>query len=196
MEQGKTDDAVRILEGALNRPHCPRVAGDLLAKLGSSPARPRPRVDAEVATAISDDLETGGAFRIACGSGKPMEVDGVPWNADCCFFGGRPSRIGGARTFPRHEYGGYFVPLPEGPYRVTLWIRERWFRGTGLRVFDVRLEGKRVLEALDPYGENNAGKDAKERWSFPVDVTDGVLEIRLEPSAGDPVLSGIIIEKR
>jgi len=91
----------------------------------------------------------------------------------------------------------YAIPVPtSGQYTVRLHFAEIFFGvtsgvagGTGKRVFDVNLEGTRVLNDYDP--TLAVGAKAADTRLFTVNVTDGVLNIKFAPEASRPTVSAI-----
>ncbi len=101
--------------------------------------------------------------------------------------------------FGRHKLN-YQFPLPDGTYRVELYFTEPW-HGTGggagtdcegLRIFDVAVNGKTVIDDLDIWAE--AGHDAALKKVVEAEVRDGKLVIDFpEVKAGQAVISAIAI---
>lgn len=101
--------------------------------------------------------------------------------------------------FGRHKLQ-YNLPLPDGKYLVELYFIEPW-HGTGageggdyegLRIFDVAINGKTVIDDLDIWAE--AGHDRLLKKTVEADVTDGMLTISFpEVKAGQAVISAIAI---
>lgn len=88
---------------------------------------------------------------------------------------------------------GYQLDLASGmesaAYRVTLHFSEPNAKLVGQRIFDVRLEGATVIDDLDLV--ELVGKNGYHSASFDVQVTDGVLNVDLEASAGRATIAGI-----
>ena len=101
--------------------------------------------------------------------------------------------------FGRHKLN-YQFPLPDGTYRVELYFTEPW-HGTGggagtdcegLRIFDVAVNGKTVIDDLDIWAE--AGHDAALKKVVEAEVRGGKLVIDFpEVKAGQAVISAIAI---
>ncbi len=93
----------------------------------------------------------------------------------------------------RYDLRGYRLDVPDGTYRVTLQFCEPHFNARGKRVCDVQLQGVRVLERLDIFGE--VGQFAAYDRSFAdVQVRDGLLRIDFVKIVSLPCISGIVIE--
>jgi tetratricopeptide (TPR) repeat protein len=86
----------------------------------------------------------------------------------------------------------YRVPLPPGSYSVTLHFAERWFVKPGTRVFDVLLEGKKVLERHDPFARVGPATADRETLRG-VRVDDGILDIELRARTDNPSIAAIEI---
>ncbi|MEL7161787.1 MAG: malectin domain-containing carbohydrate-binding protein, partial [Bacteroidota bacterium] len=87
----------------------------------------------------------------------------------------------------------YAIPVPNGDYTVTLHFADIYSgtQGVNKRVFDVLLEGETVLPALDIY--QRVGGYSALAESFPVSVTDGVLDLTTNKIIENPKLSAIAI---
>ncbi len=101
--------------------------------------------------------------------------------------------------FGRHKLN-YQFPLPDGTYRVELYFTEPW-HGTGggagtdcegLRIFDVAVNGKTVIDDLDIWAET--GHDVALKKVVEAEVRGGKLVIDFpEVKAGQAVISAIAI---
>jgi tetratricopeptide (TPR) repeat protein len=177
-----------------------RSASDLLSDFPCSKARAR----GSDLHWLFDRLTAGDPVRIRCGGDEYHGSGGAVWDQDRFFRGGeattkyqgeivgteddvlyRTQRLYKSDIVPPE---GYCLPLPKGAYRVTLHFAETWFHTQGQRVFDVRLEGKTVLQGYEPLAAGFATAEAK---SFEVEVTDGLLEIEFVHRMGEPTVSGI-----
>ena len=104
--------------------------------------------------------------------------------------------------FGRHKLN-YQFPLPDGTYRVELYFTEPW-HGTGggvgtdcegLRIFDVAVNGKTVIDDLDIWAE--AGHDGALKKVVDAEVKGGKLIIDFpEVKAGQAVISAIAIASK
>ncbi|TGE05326.1 FG-GAP-like repeat-containing protein [Hymenobacter fodinae] len=77
----------------------------------------------------------------------------------------------------------YALPLSNGSYQVVLHFAEIYWHNTGERLFDVSLEGQKVLDNYDIFSKVGANVATTE--SFAVKVTDGVLNLELSSLAAD-----------
>lgn len=101
--------------------------------------------------------------------------------------------------FGRHQLQ-YHFDLPDGKYRVELYFVEPWhgtgttFRNDseGLRIFDVAINGKTVIDDLDIWAE--AGHDAALKKTVEVEISGGKMIINFpEVKAGQALISAIAI---
>lgn len=92
----------------------------------------------------------------------------------------------------RYDLRGYRFRLPEGKYRVTLQFCEPHFTEAGKRVFDVKLQGKTVLEEFDIFAE--VGQFAALDYTFgDVEVSDGWLKLDFVYRESLPCISAIVM---
>lgn len=98
-------------------------------------------------------------------------------------------------VYRSERYGlvAYRVRVPNGVYKITLMMAENSFDTTGARVFDVAIEGKKVIANLDLF------KEAGQHVAHPividgVSVEDGVLDVYFGASVNHPLLNGLLIE--
>ena len=103
--------------------------------------------------------------------------------------------------FGRHELA-YDFPLPDGIYRVELYFTEPW-HGTGgseqtdcegLRIFDVAINGKTVIDDLDVWALS--GHDGAYCRIIETEVKGGKLTVNFpEVKAGQALISAIAIAR-
>lgn len=77
----------------------------------------------------------------------------------------------------------YDFPVTNGKYIVVLHFAEIYYSVTSTRIFDVSIEGNKVLDNYDIYNKTLANTAIVE--TFPVTVSDGVLNIYLSALASD-----------
>ncbi len=97
----------------------------------------------------------------------------------------------------RYEKWGmttYRVRLPNGVYKVKLMFAENYHNQSGKRIFDVYVEGQRVLQNFDIYalvGQHTAFvKEVND-----VMVRDGYLDIYFVTHKDNPMINGIVIDR-
>jgi hypothetical protein len=87
----------------------------------------------------------------------------------------------------------YNVRLHNGIYNVKLMFAENYFTQSGKRIFDVYIEGNRVLQDFDIF--NLVGNNtAYVKEVFNVEVTDGELNIHFASKIDNALINGIVIE--
>jgi hypothetical protein len=144
----------------------------------------------------------GVLFSVNSGGAKYVGTDGVVYQADARFSGGRTDStsvaIANTTNGPLYQswrYGNpnfsYAVPLEDGDYLVTLKFADNLWSQAGQRVFNVSMEGKVVLSNLDVAAK--VGLSAAYDVTLPVTVTDGTLTIGFQPVVGNPMVSGIVV---
>ncbi|HAK94290.1 MAG TPA: hypothetical protein DCM87_04640 [Planctomycetes bacterium] len=155
-------------------------------------------------------LRERGAIRINCGGEAYTAPDGTVWHADRFFFGGRVKGGDGAggeemdvsgtgsdplyrssREFTLWDPAGrsYRIPVVPGDYRVTLHFAET--ESGDYRVFDVSLEGEKVLEGYDT---RSLGVATADRRVYDAGETDAVLEIEFRPVRTSAFIGAIEVE--
>jgi hypothetical protein len=95
-------------------------------------------------------------IRIDCGASQSYTAaDGTAWSADQFYSGGQlvytgylPGLYGTARAAYYNDFS-YAIPVSNGLYTVTLKFAEIQYSGVGQRVFNVSLNGARVLSNFD-----------------------------------------------
>lgn len=86
----------------------------------------------------------------------------------------------------------YEIPLDNGVYDVELKFSEIFHDAVNMRVFDIALEGERVVESLDLVGQVGASTAYDMTFSG-VEVRDGALSISLTASVDNPKIAGIVV---
>lgn len=130
--------------------------------------------------------------------------DGTAYVADQSVDGGRIGRqelVKGSQDpglYQSFRDGDMRVahPLDNGLYDLTFKFTEPLENAPGARVFSVIVEDRTVIKNLDVMN----ARDGKVRSGLSVTVVDvavndGELTIRFEPSAGQPVLSGLVVRR-
>jgi len=180
------------------------------ASVRESPQRPNYR---EELRWLLERLDRREPIRIRCGGDRYLDSKNIAWEKDRFFERGDCSIVAAGdwlasdvrgtddtplyvsyRSFDGESAGtsGYHVPLPPGRYRVGLHFAEVWTSQSGVRVFDVLLEGKPVIADYDlVQAVGFAHADVKR---FAVEVTDGVLDIDFLAKRNRAMISAIEIE--
>jgi hypothetical protein len=93
----------------------------------------------------------------------------------------------------RDRVFAYYIPVPNGRYAVTLKFVEGQIGAPGGRVFDVLLQGKKVIDGLDIFAR--VGKFRALDFTFRnVEVTNGRLAIDFADRIHYPAIAAIVIE--
>jgi large repetitive protein len=94
------------------------------------------------------------------------------------------------------RYGNfsYSVPLPNGNYTVLLRFAELYHSSPGKRIFDVYIQGTKVISNLDIFAL--VGKNAAYDVSFPATVADGTLDIRFSTIADNAKVNAVLVRTR
>ncbi|MBN2347465.1 MAG: PKD domain-containing protein, partial [Bacteroidales bacterium] len=105
--------------------------------------------------------------------------------------------------FNSARYGNltYEIPLGNGDFDVNLYFAETYFvegggggPGIGRRVFNVYIEGVRVLENFDINAESQVDVPYAIIRTFPVSISDSILNIEFESLTDNAILSGMTIQ--
>jgi len=150
-------------------------------------------------------------FRVNCGSQDPyLDPDGNVWNADRPFEQGKYGYVGGGyitrenlttvkgtklHDVYRTEHfllNAYRICLPNDKYAVRLHWAETYggVYGAQQRQMNVKIEGKLVLENLDPFKEAGGHSTAMIK-TVDVEVKDGELTVEFEPIYESTMINGI-----
>ena len=126
---------------------------------------------------------------INCGGVAFTATDGTQWAADQNYSGGdllyTGSAIANAAVQDLNLYRSgraglytdfsYQIPVPDGAYTVTLGFAEIQYSAAGQRVFNVILNGNKVLSNFDIL--THAARLTPFMQQFPVTVTNGAVQI-------------------
>jgi glucose/arabinose dehydrogenase/PKD repeat protein len=143
------------------------------------------------------------AVRVNCGGAAFTDSQGRAWEADRNFNTGVATTSGGYSAPDAALYGNerwdppegpdlvYSFPVAAGTYEVKLHFAEIYAgaAAVGRRVFDVSIEGTKVLDGLDVYAQ--AGYLAPLVRTFTPSVTDGALTIAFTRRVENPKINGI-----
>ena len=131
-------------------------------------------------------------IRINSGGGDYIDAGGNLWQADAYVVGGATYANGNpiANTvddllYQTDRYGdfNYTIPIANGTYDLNLKMAEIYWSNPGSRIFDVTVEGQKVLndfDLLERTGANTA-------FDLPINdvvVTDGKLNINFTSEVG------------
>ena len=118
-------------------------------------------------------------------------LDGASWRVSDAIAGTDDDII-----FQSQKFGSnlnYSLAVPNGTYRVKLYMAELFFTSAGQRLFDISIEGNLVKSNYDAFLE--VGHDTADIESFEnINVTDGLLDINLNANLSDAMINGIVVE--
>lgn len=143
----------------------------------------------------------------AANVGGPAYVaaDGTPYEAEASVQGGTVGRMHEVKgsqdpdLYRSYREGDVRVDraVPEGTYDITFHFAEPGDVTPGQRVFDAFAEGRRVIDDLDVMLFRDGKAISALTVTVPgVTVSDGELNIRFDASAGEPVLSALVVRSR
>jgi fibronectin type 3 domain-containing protein len=93
----------------------------------------------------------------------------------------------------RWGFSEYRFDVPDGAYKISLYLAETHFNRQRSRIFDIYIEERPVKKDLDIIAEFE--KNQASIISFVARVTDGQLNIRAEASLDQPNLCAVYVEK-
>jgi Malectin domain len=98
------------------------------------------------------------------------------------------------RLYQSERYGdfSYAIPVANGDYLVTLKFAEIYWTQAGQRVFNVLMEGVKVISNLDLVAK--VGPNAAYDVTIPVHVTDGKLTIKFKSVVDYAKVSAIMVQ--
>lgn len=134
-----------------------------------------------------------------------LATDGTQYEAESAVRGGQAKTLQTVKgsqdslLYQTYRVGDVQVArsIPNGTYDLTFHFAEPEDVQGGARVFDAFVEDKRVIDDLDVM----ASRDGKVYSALTVtvadvEVTDGELNARFEASAGQPVLSALVVRHK
>ncbi len=161
-------------------------------------------------TDSSGSTSTGAAvLRVNAGGSAYTDSSGNRWSADYGYTGGLSATVSSTiagttlQTLYRSERntGNTWTPLKyqwsvaNGDYVVKLHFAETWSTAfkNGVRVFDVRAEGKTVIDNLDIHAKVGANRALV--MTVPVRVSDGKLTLEFARVVQNPKICAIEVYK-
>jgi hypothetical protein len=98
------------------------------------------------------------------------------------------------RLYQSERYGdfSYAIPVMNGDYLVTLRFAEIYWTQPGQRVFNVLIEGVKVLSKLDVVAK--VGPNTAYDVTIPIHVTDGQLNIKFQSVVDYAKVSAIMVQ--
>jgi hypothetical protein len=132
------------------------------------------------------EINPAAATRINVGGAAYTGSDGRPWQADTAFTGGNAyaptppiAATQDAPLYQSNRFGNfsYSVSVPNGAYTVVLKFAEVYWTTPGRRVFNVSINGQRVLTNFDILAQPNTGPNTAVDRAFPIAVSNGNITI-------------------
>jgi hypothetical protein len=154
---------------------------------------------------LGASAQTQAPIRVLCGGKAYTDSKGNLWQADYGFNEGTVSyntnAIAGTTDPALFHYGRYnsvaSTPLtytfavPSGTYHVNLYFAETSGFTTGVRVFNVRMEGQLIFQNLDIFAV--AGANTALVKGADIAVTNGQLQIEFDSVLQNPKINAIEI---
>jgi beta-glucanase (GH16 family) len=154
-------------------------------------ATPKPSSTATPTSGTTSSASTSAtAIRINAGGPAYTDSAGNVWQADRYATGGTADTTNVANApdiFKTERWGANFrydIPVPNGTYAVTLRFIECCNGAVGKRVFNVAINGTKVLDHFDVYAEKSWG--TPDDRTFSATATDGALHIAFSALSGYP----------
>ena len=100
------------------------------------------------------------------------------------------------RLYQSERFGdiSYAIPVENGDYLVTLKFAEIYWTQAGQRLFNVLIEGVKVISKLDLVAK--VGPDTAYDVTVPVHVTDGQLNIKFQSVVDYAKVSAIMVQAK
>jgi len=145
------------------------------------------------------------------GGGYYMGADGIAYQADTEISSGvllpsAPSAIKGSikgaqdsTVFQTLRVGTTTIsqPIENGYYDLIFKFAEPENIGVGKRIFNVIAENQTVIPKLDViHARDGNAKSSLVRMANNIKVSDGVLDVKLEPLVGKPILNALVVRKK
>ncbi len=149
-------------------------------------------------------LTPSDVWRIRCGGSSWTDRSGHKWSEDIGWTSGDTVGTGSPIDAPQdrelyatERWGAEFsyrLPVPPGKYRVTLKFAESYVNHPGERVFDVLLNGNKVLDHFDILKEAGAMNKGIDRTFSEIKMNSpGIIEIRFVASVQNAKVCAIEI---
>jgi beta-galactosidase len=122
------------------------------------------------------------------GEGRGVDPPDTPAGKATEVAGGDPRLY---NSFREGDFS-YRVPVPDGRYRITAGFVEPTAGKPGERVFDVKVNGRTVLQSFDPFTAAGGRLKGVER-TFEASARDGNLLIEFRPSRGRALVCSLSI---
>jgi hypothetical protein len=140
-------------------------------------------------------------WAVNAGGPKYTDPQGLIYRANTQFTTGRTGTTSAAiagttddRLYQNERWGtfAYAVPVANGNYLVTLKFAEIDWTQPGQRIFNVLMEGVKVISQLDLVAK--VGPNTAYNVTLPVRVTDGQLNLAFRPVVDYATVSAIVVQ--
>ena len=160
----------------------------------------------QVSVTVQKEVVDNGTLLLALNAGGgQVQHDGVTWQADAYFIGGQTYMKGGLaiagtdndKIYQSERWGpmSYNIPVANGSYQLALHFAEIYLKDgdSGQRVFDVMVEGQKVLTNFDILSKTTSNTAWIE--TIAAQVSDGELNISFTSTGAprDPKLSALAV---
>jgi beta-glucanase (GH16 family) len=144
-------------------------------------------------------------WAVNVGGAEHVGTDGIRYLADSFdsnAVSGQIDSIRGAQdptVYKTYRAGEMHIAksLPNGTYDISLMFAEPEDLPIGSRLFEIFAEGLPVMQNMDvKLARDGNHHSALDRSVVGVEVNDGILNIDLMPTMGEPVLNGFVVRKR
>ncbi|MBN2444232.1 MAG: DUF1593 domain-containing protein [Spirochaetales bacterium] len=140
-------------------------------------------------------------FAVNCGGSAYTASDGTVYAADTGFSGGSAYTNGASVSgtsdptlYSTERYGScsYSASVPNGEFRVMLHFAENYHTSSGLRVFNVNIEGTGYINNLDVYA--TVGNGVAYVTEDQVTVSDGEINIEFVTVTENALINAIKVD--
>jgi hypothetical protein len=142
-------------------------------------------------------------WRVRAGGGSWKDSSGNPWSDDLGYTDGETVSTGrpiqaakDAELYTTERWGsrfGYVFPVPEGTYQVRLFFAETYVKKKGERVFDVFINGHKVLADFDILEEAGGFDKGLEKLFKGIAPVEGKIDIQFKSSVQNAKVCAIEI---
>jgi beta-glucanase (GH16 family) len=149
--------------------------------------------------------DTDVVWAINVGGPAYVGIDGTRYEAEASVSGGTPGRMENVKgsqdpvLYATYRVGAIRVdhPMTNGTYDITFHFAEPEGLEPRERLFDAFAEGRQVIDDLDVMMFRDGKVESALTVTTPnVVVADGELNIAFEASAGEPVLSALVVRDK
>jgi hypothetical protein len=147
--------------------------------------------------------QSGSTIRVNAGGGAYTDPSSQLWSADYGYIGGNSastthaiSSTSTAALYQTERWAPTFqyqFPVSSGNHTVTLKFAEFYFSQVGQRIFNVYINGLKVLSNFDIIAQAGGTFIALDR-QFTTNVTNGTITLQFESVVSSPKISAIQIQ--